>query len=142
MICFGCPTRNNPVSHFRIHTCNQCVKLGRKSPVDFATTLNVSRVTRHSSTSGTTAFAHPLQVVRIVSSFFNASRFPGPQILARRAEHLVTSFRLVNVDSTSGTRAGFRVRFHELDGFNRVWIANMRISFFLCGSLDFVAVRA
>ena len=40
------------------------------------------------------------------------------------------------------TRAGFRVSFNELDGFNRVWIANMRISFFLGDSLDFMAVRA
>ena len=61
--------------------------------INFASAKHIVRVARH--TAGM-IFAHPLQVVRIVSASFKLAGVPRPKAFALSAEHLVTSFSLVN----------------------------------------------
>ena len=52
---------------------NEVVQLTKEVRVNFATALNVVRVTRH--TAGL-IIAHPLQVVRVVTASFKATGVP------------------------------------------------------------------
>ena len=140
--CFEC-------ARFTDGAVTQCPKCGVdcivEPPVDFATTLNIGGIANKFTTTTTTttttiAAAHPFEIVRIVSTFFNASRIPRPEFLAADAEHLIATLGFENVRSAS--RARFRVAFEQFDRFDVSGITNVRLNFFGGGAFDLVAVRA
>ena len=83
-------------------------------------------------------FAHPLQIVRIVSACFKSASVPRPKALTLGAEHLITSFSFVN--QNLAIWAWFGIIFEKGDGCDRVRIANM-IRVIAC-RFEFSAVRA
>lgn len=107
----------------------------KKACINFATTQNIVRIAWH--TAGM-IFAHPLQVVWIVSASFKLASVPGPKAFALRAEHLITTLRLVN--GNFAVWAWFSVVFEKGDGSDGVLIANM-VSIIAIG-LGFPAMRA
>ena len=68
-------------------------------------------------------FAHPLQIMRIVSANLKASGVPRPKTLALSAEHLITPVSFVNENLAIG--AGLGVGLETGDGSDSVRIANM-----------------
>ena len=70
-------------------------------------------------------FAHPLQIMRIVSANLKLPGIPRPEPLALRAKHLVASLGLVNEHLT--IRARFSVLLQQSNRRERVGIANMCI---------------
>ena len=69
------------------------MKLNNESRVNFASTQDFAGFSGHAAGM---VFAHPLQVVRIVSASFKLSRVPRPKAFAKSAEHLVAPFSFVN----------------------------------------------
>ena len=102
--------------------------------INFAPAKNVAGIARHAAA----IFAHPLQVVRIVTASFKTSSVPRPKALALRAEHLVTSVGLVN--ENLAIWAWFSVGFQKSDRCDSVSVAHMvRIVAIV---LEFPAMRA
>ncbi len=111
------------------------MKLGKEMRINFASAKNIVRITRHAVVL---IFAHPLEVVWIVSASFKSSSVPRPKSLALGAEHLVTSVSLVN--KNLAIRARFGVGLQKSYGRDGIRIAHMvRI---IAISLDFPAMRA
>lgn len=67
--------------------------------INFATALYVIGITRHAAGM---IFAHPLQVVRVVTASFKLAGVPGPKAFALRAEHLIASFSFVYKNLATG----------------------------------------
>ena len=101
------------ISHFG-------VQLNKETRLNFATTQHIAWFTRHAAS---VIFAHPLQIVWIVSTSFKLASVPGPEALALRAEHLITSLGFMNGNLAVGT--GFGVRLEKRNGCNSVGIAHM-----------------
>lgn len=110
------------------------VQLNKETRLNFATTQHIAWFTWHAAS---VIFAHPLQIVRIVSTSFKLASVPGPEALALRAEHLITSLGFVNGNLAVGT--GFGVRLEKRNGCNGVGIAHM-IGIIAIG-FEFAAVR-
>lgn len=100
--------------------------------VNFASTQNIVRFARHAAG----VFAHPLQIMRIVSANLKSSSIPRPKALTLGAKHLVASLGLMNENLAIGAR--FSVLLQERNGSNRVGIANMCV--IMPGSLKFPAM--
>ena len=101
-------------------TTNGVIQLGEEMRVNFATTQDIVGVARHAAT----IFAHPLQVVWIVTASFKATGVPRPKALALGAKHLVTALGLVNENLAIWARLG--VGLEKSDRGNGVGVANMR----------------
>ena len=101
-------------------SANLMKQIGKEARVNFATTLNIIRVARH-ATAG--IFAHPLQIMRIVSAKFKLASIPRPKALALRAKHLVAPLGLVN--KHLAIRTMFCIPLQQSDRRERVGIANM-----------------
>ena len=69
-------------------------------------------------------FAHPLQVVRVVTASFKLAGVPRPKAFALRAEHLIASIGFVNGNLAIG--AWFSRGFEKRDRSDGVRIANMK----------------
>ena len=69
-------------------------------------------------------FAHPLQVVRVVTASFKLAGVPIPKACALRAEHLIASIGFVNGNLAIG--AWFSRGFEKRDRSDGVRIANMK----------------
>jgi len=111
------------------------MKLGKEMRINFASAKNIVRIARHAVVL---IFAHPLEVVWIVSASFKSSSVPRPKSLALGAEHLVTSVSLVN--KNLAIRARFSVGLQKSDGRDGIRIAHME--WIIAISLDFPAMRA
>ena len=96
------------------------MKLNEKACINFASAQDLTRFTWH--TAGM-IFAHPLQVVWIVSASFKLASVPGPKTFALRAEHLIASLGLVN--GNLAVWAWFCVIFEKGNRSDGVRIANM-----------------
>ena len=107
--------------------------MNKEARINFATTQHISGITRHATGM---SFAHPLQVVRIVTASFKLARVPRPKTLALSAEHLITSLGFVNGDLAIGTV--FCVGLEKSDRSNGVGIANMVM--IIAIALEFPAV--
>ena len=68
-------------------------------------------------------FAHPLQIMRIVSANLKLPGIPRPEPLALRAKHLVAPLGLVN--KHLAIRTMFCIPLQQSDRRERVGIANM-----------------
>ena len=101
--------------------------------VNFASAQHIARIARHAAGL---IFAHPLQIMRIVTASFKSSGVPGPKALALGAKHLVTALGLVN--ENLAIWAGFGVVLQKSDRGNGVGVANVQgiIAF----SLEFPAM--
>jgi len=102
--------------------------------INFASTQNVVRIPWH--TVG--IFAHPLQIVWIVTASFKLARVPRPKAFALSTEHLVAAFSFVN--QYLAIRARFCVIFEKGDGCDSVGIAH--VVWIVASGLEFSAVRA
>jgi hypothetical protein len=109
------------------------MKLNKEARINFPSTQDISGIARH--TAGM-IFAHPLQVVRIVTASFKLAGIPRPKTFALSAEHLITAFSFVNKNLAIGARFG--VIFEKSDRSDGVGVANM-IVIITCG-LEFAAV--
>lgn len=94
--------------------------MNKEARINFATTQYIRGITRHATGM---IFAHPLQVVRIVTASFKLASVPRPKTLALSAEHLITTLGFVNWDLAIGT--GFGVGLEKRDRSDSVRIANM-----------------
>ena len=103
--------------------------------INFTTAQYIAGFARHASRM---IFAHPLQIVRIVSMCFKPASVPRPKAFTLGAEHLITTFGFVN--QNLAIWAWFGIIFEKGDGCDRVRIANM-IRVIAC-SLEFSAVCA
>jgi len=110
------------------------MKLNEESGINFASTQDLAGFTWHAPGM---IFAHPLQVVRIVSASFKLASVPRPEAFALRAEHLIAALGFVNRNLAIGARFG--VVFEKGDGSDRVRIANMVGIIAIC--LEFPAMR-
>ena len=117
------------------HVTNEVIQLCEEVVVNFATALNVVRVTRHAAGL---IIAHPLQVVRVVTASFKASGVPGPKALAQCAEHLVAAFGLVH--GNFAIWAWFSVVLQHGDRGDGVGVAN--VSGVIAFGLEFPAMGA
>ena len=108
------------------------MQLPNKSGVNFASTQHIIRIARHAAA----IFAHPLQIMRIVSAKFKSPSIPRPKALALRAKHLITALSLVNKNLAIWT--GFCVLLQQSDRRERVGIANMCL--IIPGGLEFPAM--
>jgi hypothetical protein len=95
------------------------IQLGKEVMINFASTKHVIGIARHACA----VFAHPLEVVRIVSASFKSSSVPRPKSFALCAEHLITSVGLV--DENLAIRARFSVGLQKSDGSDSVRVAHM-----------------
>lgn len=112
--------RLNVIWVLKIDSVHASVQLCEEMRVNFATAQNIVGVARDAAGM---IIAHPLQEVRIVSASFKATGVPGPKAFALSAEHLVASLGLVN--GNLAIWAGFSVVFQEIDGSDRVRVANV-----------------
>ena len=112
---------------------NDVIQLGEEVMVNFATTQNIVGVARHAAA----IFAHPLQIVWIVTASFKLASIPRPQALALRAKHLVTPLGLMNKHLAIWAR--FSIAFQQSDRCKRVGIANMCV--IIASGLEFPAMR-
>lgn len=111
------------------------IHLGKEMRINFASAKNIVRIARHAVVL---IFAHPLEVVWIVSASFKSSGIPRPKALALGAEHLVTSVGLVHENLAIG--AGFCVGLQKSNRSDGIRVAHMvRI---VAIGLDFPAMRA
>jgi hypothetical protein len=108
------------------------MQLPNESGINFASTQNIIRIAR----KPTAIFAHPLQIVWIVSANFKSPGIPRPKALALGAKHLITSLGLVN--ENLAIRARFSVLLQQSDGSKGVGIANMCI--IIASGLEFPAM--
>jgi hypothetical protein len=83
-------------------------------------------------------FAHPLQIVRIVSASFKFASIPRPKTFALGAEHLIASLRFVNKHLAIGARFG--IGFEKGNRSDGVRVADMVV--IIAMVLEFSAVRA
>jgi len=81
-------------------------------------------------------FAHPLQVVWIVSASFKLAGFPRPKPFALRAKHLIAAFRFMNRNFAVG--AWFCIIFEKGHRSDGVRIAHMKR--IIASSLQFPAM--
>jgi hypothetical protein len=96
------------------------MELNKEARINFASTQHVSGITWHATGM---IFAHPLQVVWIVSASFKLASVPRPKAFALSAEHLIASFRFVNRNFAVGAWFGVSLeKGYRSDG---VRIANM-----------------
>ena len=96
------------------------MQLPNKGMINFASTQDIIRIARHAIGM---VFAHPLQIVWIVSAKFKSPSIPRPKALALGAKHLVAPLGLVNKHLAIWTR--FSVLLQQRNRCERVWIANM-----------------
>ena len=96
------------------------VQLNKEARINVASTQNIAVLAWHAAGM---IFAHPLQVVWIVSASFKLAGVPRPKTFALSAEHLIASFGFVNRNFAVWAR--FSVSLKEGDGSERVRIANM-----------------
>jgi len=99
---------------------NVVMQLPNESGINFASTQNIIGIARHAIGM---VFAHPLQIVWIVSAKFKSPSIPRPKALALRAKHLVAPLSLVNKNLAIWT--GFCVLLQQRNRCERVGIANM-----------------
>lgn len=112
-------------------TCG--LELCEEVMVNFAPTHHIVGVAWHTAA----IFAHPLQIMRIVSANLKPPSIPRPQALALRAKHLVAALRLV--DENLAIWARLSVLLQQSHRSKGVGIANMRL--IIPGSLEFPAMR-
>ena len=108
------------------------MQLPNKSVINFATTQHIIWIARHAAA----IFAHPLQIMRIVSANLKSPGIPRPKALALGAKHLVAALSLVNKNLAIG--AWFSVLLQERNRRKRVGIANMCV--IIPGGLEFPAM--
>jgi len=106
------------------------MQLNKERSINFPSTQNFTGFTWHAPGM---IFAHPLQIMRIVSASFKLASVPRPKTFALRAKHLIASLGLVNGNLAIG--AGFCVSLKKGDGSDRIRIAHMVIG------LEFPAMR-
>jgi len=125
----------NLVSHGNVlNAPASLLHLGEEIRINFASTNNIAWIARHS----TAIFAHPLQVVRVVSASFKSPGVPRPQALTLCTKHLITTVGLVH--KNLAIWAWFSVILQKSDRCDSVGIAHMvRI---VAISLEFPAMRA
>jgi len=111
------------------------MKLVKEMRINFASAKNIVRIARDAVVL---IFAHPVEVVWIVSASFKASSVPRPKSLALCTKHLITSVSLVN--ENLAIRARFGVGLQKSDGRDGIRIAHME--WIVAISLDFPAMRA
>ena len=109
------------------------MKLNEETCINFASAQDLAGFTWH--TAGM-IFAHPLQIVWIVSASFKLASVPRPKTFALRAKHLIASLGLVN--GNLAIRAWFCVVFEKGNRSDRVRIANVVGIIAIC--LEFPAV--
>ena len=98
------------------------IQLGKEVMINFATAKHIVGIARHAS-SISSVFAHPLQIVGVVSASFKSSGVPRPKALALGAEHLVTSVGLVHENLAIG--AGFCVGLQKSNRSDGIRVAHM-----------------
>ena len=103
--------------------------------INFASAQHIARIARHAAVL---MFAHPLQIVWIVTASFKLSGVPGPKAFALSAEHLITALGLMN--ENLAIWAWFGVVLQKSDRGDGVGIANVQ-RIIACG-LEFPAMRA
>jgi hypothetical protein len=131
--------RDNGNDTVNIRSCRRILnppaivmQLTKEVGVNFASTQNIIRIARHTAA----IFAHPLQIMWIVSAKFKSPSIPRPKALALGAKHLITSLGLVN--ENLAIRARFSVLLQQRDGSKGVGIANMCI--IIASGLEFPAM--
>ena len=113
------------------------IQLGKEVMINFATAKNIVGIARHAATISS-VFAHPLQIVGVVSASFKSSGVPRPKALALGAEHLVTPIGLVNENLAIG--AWFSIGLQKSDGSDGIRVAHM--VWIVAFRLGFPAMRA
>ena len=108
------------------------MQLTKEHSVNFASTQNIIRIARHTAA----IFAHPLQIMWIVSASFKSPGIPRPKALALGAKHLIATLGLVN--ENLAIRARFSVLLQQSDGSKGVGIANMCV--IIASGLEFPAM--
>ncbi len=109
------------------------MQLNKETRVNFPSADDIPGFPRH--TPGM-IFAHPLQVVWIVSASFKLASVPRPKAFALRAKHLIASFGFVHKNLAIGAR--FCIIFEKGNRSDSVRMANM-IRIIAC-SLKFPAM--
>jgi hypothetical protein len=100
-------------------SANVGVQARKEVRINLATAQNIAGFTGHAGG----IFAHPLQIMWIVSANLKASGVPRPKTLALSAKHLITALGFVNENLAIG--AGLGVGLEKGDGSDSVGIANM-----------------
>lgn len=103
--------------------------------INFATAEDIAGFARHAVW---VIFAHPLEVVRVVTASFKLAGVPRPKAFALRAEHLIAAIGFVNGNLAIGAR--FSRGFEKRDRSDGVGIANMKR--IVASGLEFPAMRA
>ena len=114
---------------------NGVVQLCEEVMINFATAQHIGRIARHAALL---MFAHPLQIVWIVTASFKASGVPGPKAFALSAEHLITALGLMN--ENLAIWAWFGVVLQKSERGDGVGVANVQ-RIITCGH-EFPAMRA
>lgn len=107
--------------HVKLHCPDLSVQLNKEASINFTSTQYFAGFTWHATSM---IFAHPLQVMRIVSASFKFASVPRPKPLALGAEHLIATFSFVN--RNFAIWAWFCVGFEKDHGSNGVGIAYMQ----------------
>lgn len=130
--------RINLFANFMINNGSaSLIQLGNEVMINFATAKHIVGIARHAS-SISSVFAHPLEIVGVVSASFKSSGVPRPKALALCAEHLVTAIGLVN--ENLAIWAWFGIGLQKSDGSDGIRVAHMvRI---VAIGLEFPAMRA
>jgi hypothetical protein len=100
-------------------SANVGVQARKEVRINLAPAQNIAGFTGHAGG----IFAHPLQIMWIVSANLKASGVPRPKTLALSAEHLIASVGFVNENLAIG--AGLCVGLEKGDRGDSVGIANM-----------------
>jgi hypothetical protein len=97
------------------------MQLCKETMINFAPAQNIAGFPRHAAGM---IFAHPHQIMRIVSASFKAPGVPRPKALALRAKHLITPLRFMHKNLAIGAR--FRISLENSDRRDGIRIANMQ----------------
>ena len=115
--------RINLFANFMINNGSaSLIQLGNEVMINFATAKHIVGIARHAS-SISSVFAHPLEIVGVVSASFKSSGVPRPKALALCAEHLVTAIGLVN--ENLAIWAWFSIGLQKSDGSDGIRVAHM-----------------